>query len=370
MKFSCYKNDLTEALQFLIRAVAVKPMTPILAGIYIKAEGSTLELQANNYSTGIISRIPASVENPGELVVSGKRFQEFMRGIPGETITFSDDENAPNILMIKAGGASLELMTMAADEFPKVKKEQAICSFSVDTQVMRDLIRKTIFAVAKEETRPVFTGCAFEIKDEEISVVATNAHRLALAKGKLISSSDDCKFIVPSDTLRGLLQRLEQRSVDKSINVDYSTRYLTFMFDNVIVNSRLIEGEFPPYDRVIPSYSETKVYINREEFKNTVEFIALMSKETEYNTVKFLFSNDKVEISSNSVEGESVVKSINASIEGPDVEISFNVSYILDVLRVIDSFKVVVALNDQFSPAAFSDPDEKDYIYVATPVRT
>ena len=120
MKFSCYKNDLTEALQFVIKAVAVKPMTPILAGIYLKAEGSMLELQANNFSTGIITRIPVNTEVSGETVVSGKRFQEFVRNMPDDTITFSD-EDSNNTLSIESGGANVQLLTMAAGDFPKVK---------------------------------------------------------------------------------------------------------------------------------------------------------------------------------------------------------------------------------------------------------
>lgn len=369
MKFSCYKSDLNEALQFAVRAVAVKPQTPILAGIYLKAEGSTLEVQANNYSTGIIVKIPVNTESPGEVVIGGKRLYDFVRTIPGDTITFST-ENSAGTLKIAAGGANVELMTMAAEDFPKVKRPESERSFSVSTKVMHELIRRTVFAVAKEETRPVFTGCAFEIKGDNITLVATNTHRLALAKDKLIYSAPDCNFVVPAETLRGLMQRLDQqRDADNNIKVDYSTRYLTFSFDNVFVNSRLIEGQFPPYDRVIPSFTATNAIVNTEEFKTAVEFVGLMSKETEYNTVKFTLGDDRIEISSNSPEGEGAVKSVFAAVEGDCSEISFNVNYILDVLKVIDSFKLHIALNDCFSPAVFTEPENENYIYVATPVR-
>ena len=155
MKFSCYKSDLTEAMQFAIRAVAVKPMTPILAGIYLKADGSMLEIQANNFSTGLITRIPVNTEVPGEVVVSGKRFQEFVRNMPDDTITFS---NANNMLMIESGGASVELLTMTASDFPKVKTPDTDRSFKIRTTVLRNLIKRTAFAVAKDDARPIFTG--------------------------------------------------------------------------------------------------------------------------------------------------------------------------------------------------------------------
>ncbi|MBQ7453993.1 MAG: DNA polymerase III subunit beta [Selenomonadaceae bacterium] len=368
MKFSCYKNDLTEALQFVIRAVAVKPMNPTLAGIYLKAEGSMLELQANNFSTGIITRIPVNTEIPGETIVSGKRFQEFVRNMPDDTITFSD-ENDSKILAIESGGANVELLTMNVEDFSKVKPPETNNAFKIRTTVLRDLIRKTVFAVAKDETRPVFTGCAFELKGDKISLVATNTHRLALAVEKLPETYGESSFVVPADTLRGLMYRIDPKDVENYVTLNYSTRYLTFTFDNVYVTSRLIEGNFPPYDRVIPQSSTTRVNLDVKEFQTAVDLVALMSKETEYNTIKFFFSNGHVEISSNSPEAGGASWNVEAQIEGDDLEISFNVDYIADVLRVIDSPRMNIALNDKFSPAAFTQPDDENYVYVATPVR-
>lgn len=369
MKFMCYKKDLIDALQFVIKAVAIKPMTPILAGIYLQVENSTLELQANNYSTGIVARIPASIEIPGEIVIGGKRFHDFIRNMPDDTINFSD-ENPDHTLEIKSGGACVELMTMTADDFPKVKTPKKESGFTVRSTMLNDLIRKTSFAAAKDETRPVFTGCAFEISDKKISVVATNTHRLALATDELADRAPDCNFVVPRETLRGIMQRINQTDFNNYVIVDYAARNLMFTFDNVYLNSRLIEGHFPPYDRVIPSSSSTNVVVKTSEFKNAVEFVALMSKETEYNTVKFVIGDGGIEISSNSPEVGNAIRNIAAEIEGEEMEISFNAQYILDVLKVIDSDKVNIALNDRYSPAAFTEPGNDKYIYVATPVRT
>ena len=356
MKFSCYKSDLTEALQFVIRAVAVKPMTPILAGIYLKAEGSMLELQANNFSTGIITRIPVN-------------FQEFIRNMPDDTITISDEDSG-NTLAIESGGAAVELLTMAAGDFPKVKTPETDNSFKIRTTALRDLIRKTVFAVAKDDSRPIFTGCCFEIKGNKISLVATNTHRLALAAEQLNNAYNDCSFVVPAETLRGLMLRIDPKDVENYVTINYSTRYLTFTFDNVFVTSRLIEGTFPPYDRVIPASSATQVTVDSVEFKNAVEFVSLMSKETEYNTVKFVFANGGIEISSTSPEIGGAVKNVEAQIDGDELEISFNVNYIVDVMRIVDAKEINIALNDRYSPAKFTEPDNPDYVYIATPVRT
>lgn len=369
MKFSCYKSDLAEALQFVIRAVAVKPMTPILAGIYLKAEGSSLELQANNFSTGIITKIPVNTEVAGETVVSGKRFQEFVKNMPDDTITFSDEDGG-NFLTIESGGANVELLTMSAGDFPKVKTPETDNSFKIRTTALRNLIRRTVFAVSKDDSRPIFTGCCFEIKGDKISLVGTNTHRLALAKEQLSDTYEECSFVVPADTLRGLMIKIDPKQTENYVTINYSTRYLTFTFDNVFVTSRLLEGQFPPYDRVIPSSSTTHVKVDCAEFKHAVEFVALMSKETEYNTVKFAFNNDGIEISSNSPEVGGAVKNVEAEFEGEELDISFNVDYIDDVLKIIEAEKINIALNDKFSPAAFTEPDNENYIYIATPVRS
>ena len=369
MKFSCYKSDLVQALQFVIRAVAVKPMTPVLAGIYLKAEGSMLELQANDFSTGIITRIPVSTDSPGETVVSGKRFQEFVRNMPDETISLSD-EYTNNMLTIESGGASVELLTMPSNDFPKVKTPETDKSFKIRTTVLRDLIRRTVFAVSKDETRPVFTGCGIEIKDKKIYLVATNAHRLAVATAPIDEGYSECSFVAPAEALRGIMLKIDPKDVENYVTIEYSTRFLTFTFDNAFVNSRIIEGVFPNYEKVIPASSTTQVKVNTAIFKQAVEFISLMSRETDFNTIRFAFSENSIEISSNSPEAGVAVQNVEAEIEGDDVEISFNVDYIVDVLRVINTPEVNLALNDRYSPVVFSEPENDDYVYVATPVRT
>ena len=368
MKFSCYKSDLTEALQFVIRAVAVKPMTPILAGIYLKAEGSMLEVQSNNFSTGIITRIPVNTEVPGETVVSGKRFQEFIKNMPDDTITFSD-EDSNNFLTIESGGASVDLLTMTASDFPKVKTPETDQSFKIRTTALRNLIRKTAFAAAKDNDRPIFTGGCFELKGNSIKLVATNTHRLALASEQLAEDYPDSTFVVPADTLRGLMLRIDPNDIENYVAINYSTRYLTFSFDNVFMTARLLEGQFPPYDRVIPKESTTHVRVDAKEFKSAVEFVALMSKETEYNTVKFSFHDGGIEISSNSPDVGGAIKNIEATIDGDDLEINFNADYITDFLKVIGGKLINIELNDKYSPAKFTEPDDDNYVYIATPVR-
>ena len=163
--------------------------------------------------------------------------------------------------------------------------------------------------------------------------------------------------------------RIDPNDVENYVTINYSTRYLTFTFDNVFVNTRLIEGAFPPYEKVIPTSSSTHVKVDTAEFRRAIDFVALMSRETEYNTVKFTFADGGIEISSNSPEIGGAGQNIEAEIDGEALDISFNVAYISDVLKVIDAKQINIELNDKFSPAAFTEPGNENYTYIATPVR-
>ena len=368
MKLNCYKNDLIEALQFAMRAVAVKPMTPVLAGVYLRAEGSMLEIQANNFSTGIITRIPVNAETSGEVVVGGKRFQDFIRIMPDDTITISD-EYGTNSLTIKSGGASVKLLTMAVNDFPKVKTPETDNSFRIRMPALRDLIQKTVFAVAKDDSRPIFTGCCFEVKGDMITAVATNTHRLALTKAYLNETYGEFSFVVPAEALRGVMARIDPDDEGNFVVIDYSTRYVTFTFDNVFLTTRLIEGQFPSYDRVIPEGFTTQVTLDTVEFKKAVDFVSIMSKENEYNTTRFIFTKDNVEVSSYSPDTGVAAKNVPAMVSGDNLDISFNVDYISDLMRTTNSKTLNADFNDRYSPAKFTEPGDPYFVYVATPVR-
>lgn len=368
MKFTCYKNDLVEALQVVIRSVAVKPMTPILSGIYMRADERSLELQANNFNTGIIVKIPVNTEEGGEVVLSGKKFQEFIRNMPEETITLFGND-AANIFSIESGGAHADLLTMPAVEFPKVKTPDTDNSFRVRSTALKNLIRKTVFAVSKDDDRPVFKGCSFEVFDNQLTVVATNTHRIAIAKEYIRGNDDRTSFVVPSETLRGLMQYFDPNDVDNYVEVNYSYRFVTFKFDNIYMTSRLIEGDFPPYDRIIPTDAMTRVELNKVEFRAAVDFVALVARESEYNMVTFDIVPGHVGISADSPDVGEANKTIEADVTGDRLEISFNVDYILDALRTMDSQRVQICLNGRYDPILLREVDNENYSYVVTPVR-
>lgn len=367
MKFSCYKSDLSNALNFVSRAVAPKPMTPILSGIYLKASGNIIELQANNLATGIVTKIPASVEVEGEIAVSGKRFVEFIKNMPDDTISAAIEDN---MLRLAAGGASVELLTMNPADFPKVKIPDSTSTFTLPSYTLYELIKRTAFAVSKDDSRPIFTGGYFEISGNNISLIATNTHRLSIAKATFENSAGDSKFVVPATVLQGLLQRIDPKDTNQFIKISYTNRSVIFTFDNVLVTSRILEGAFPPCDKIVPKEFATRAVVDTAEFKHVVDFIALMAKDNEYNTTHFNFAGDgSIEVSANSDGIGGAVQALEAEIEGEELTIAFNGNYIADALKVINSPKIIIELNDKYSPAKITEPDNPNFVYVVIPVR-
>ncbi len=370
MKITCATKDLTEALQHLLRAVPNNPQTPVLAGIYMKAEGSTLELQATNLALGIIVKIGVNTEIPGEVVITGKYLQEIVRKLPGDMVTLTR-ENDESVVHINSDGSSFNLLAMNSEDFPKVKPPETFATFRIKAAVLKDAIRRTAYACANDETRPIFTGCYFEINGSSFNLIATNTHRLAIVKQHLYDDAGELKFIIPGNALRDLTRMVDSTDPGNIVKVDCGVKYVAFTFDNVYWTSRLIDGQFPPYERVVPRESTTFAQVNVAEFLATVDRVSLISKETEYNTIRFQFSEqDGLHISSNSPNVGKAEERINAKVEGPDVDISFNVLYISDVLKTLDSEECRIALTKSLAPADIREIGNDNFIYVVTPVRT
>lgn len=374
MKFSVYKSELANALKIAAVAVPGKTITPILSGVYINARDNSIELQTNDNTKAVRVNITANVETDGEIVVDFKRFVGFVKGMPDDAITFSVEEN---LLILQSGGAAVELLTMTPADFPKIKEiTESICNVDLKPSVLKKLITKTVFSVSKDDTRPVFTGVNFQFKGDTLATVATNTHRLAFCPVKLDDQFNDAQFTIPADILRGIANQLDPTG-DYSVKIFFAGNRVEFSFDNVFISARLIEGQFPSHERVIPHDTSTHVTANVKEFLRALEFAAIMAKENEYNTVKLSFSGNGIEISAQSDAGGNAGTNVTAQIDGEDLDIAFNVKYLIDVLKVLESETVNIDLgttNDktqdsQYCPVKFTAPDDGGYIYVVTPVR-
>ena len=368
MKIFCPKEDLHHAVQTVQKAVATKTPLPILTGIYMSAKDGQLELQATDYEVGIRCTLPATVDEPGAVVLSGRYFQEMVRRLPGDTIEIASSKEDRTI-KITSQNSQFNLLSLPAEEFPVLKPVNGDHSLTVQDGVLRDLIRKTVFACATDEARPIFTGGLLEVDGDEIRMVATNTHRLAFRKEKLPASGGNFKMIIPAKILNEVA-RLLATEEPQEVNLSWLKNQVGIVFDSVYINSRLIEGQFPDYNKVIPTNYATTIKLNTDQFLDAVERVSLLARDGEYNVVKFNFKDGAVVISSNNPDVGKAREIVEAVTDGNEIEIAFNAKYVTDILKNIDSEEITISLNTPLSPAGIKPVGNDNYTYIITPVRT
>lgn len=368
MKFLCIKEDLVHAVQIVQKAVSNKPQMPILSGIYLKAEDGIIELQATDYELGISCKIPADIEKPGTVVLSGRYFQEVVKKLPGEKVEITANKEEQTI-QISSNTAHFNLLSLPAAEFPVLQQLQSTTTFKIRDNIFRDLIKKTVFACSQDESRPVFTGALLNVENANVIMVATNTHRLAVKKEYLDDFTGNIKIIIPSKILNELA-RIMISEVPSDVLIHCNYNQISFTFDNVYIISRLIEGQFPDYERVIPPEFATNITLNTSEFSAAVERVSLISRAGDYNIIRLSFKDQSVLITSNNPDIGKAEESVGASIAGNDLDISFNAKYVTDILKNIAAEQIYFSLNTPLSPASIRPCDDETYTYIITPVRT
>lgn len=368
MKFTCQKNELVQAIQIVSKAVSSKPQMPVLSGIYLKAENNKLELQATDYELGILCTIDSEVEDPGMIVLSGRYMQEVVRKLPGEKVTIAYDREE-KIAKIHSNTANFTLRSMDANEFPTIHYLEGNLNFQIRDNILRDLVKKTVFACSNDEARPVFTGCLMEVSESTVTMAATNTHRLSVKKEILDDFQGSIKIIIPSKVLNELL-RIMVSEIPSNVEVCCSYNQISFKFENVYLTSRLIEGQFPDYQRVIPPSFNTHVALNTADFLSAVDRVSLIARAGEYNIIRLEFTNGQVRVSSNNPDIGNAEEIVQAGVKGPEVNIAFNAKYVTDVLKNIDSETFHFSLNQSLNPAAVREENNDTFTYIVTPVRT
>ena len=367
MKFICKKNELVQALQIAGKAVASKTENPLISGIYIKAENNIIEMQATNFEIGIICKIEAEIEGSGTILIPGYYAQEIIRRMPGTTVEFSFDPSE-NKVNIKSNRSSFSILCMEADKYPKINPFLSTNKFSISDRVLRDLILNTTFACSNNEGRPVFTGCLLEVNEDIITMAATDSHRLAVKSSQLEQPVEKKRIVIPAKLLNDL-QRFLASDLPRDVVISCDLRQISFEFENVYITSRLIEGQFPDYTRVIPPNFTTTITLNTEEIRSTLDRIALISRTSEYNVVIMDIADGLARISSDNPEIGMAEEIVPASIDGENIRLSLNAGFILDGLKNIKAKEFVLKVNTPNAPIAIKQLEDPDTTYVISSVR-
>lgn len=369
MKFVCEKEKMIKAINSVVKGVSSRTPMPILEGILIQTNNQEIKLTTYDLELGIEYIIECNVEEQGNTVVNATMFSEIIRRLPDSDISITLNEK--DLLVIECEGSLYKLSTMNPLEFPKLPTIDIENSVELDQNTLKNMIRKTIFAVSVEENRPIFTGCLFEIQNNKINVVAVDGFRLGFKSNFLENSANNFNAVIPGKTLNEV-NKIISDSFEK-IKISISKNQALFEMENCKIVTRLLDGEFLKYDNVIPKTWETRIRVNKKDLQECFERISLISmssieKERKY-PVKVSIEIGKAIISCTNQAGDAK-EEILVSTEGKNVEAGFNPKYFLDALKVIDDEEIFIDFGTSISPCIIRPVDEDDsYIYMILPIK-
>ena len=368
MKIICYKDKIIKAINSVVKGVASKTTMPILEGILIQTNDNEIKLTTYDLELGIEYVMECDVKEQGSTVVNAIMFSEIIRKLPDTEIHIT--LNDKNLLEIECEGSLYKLATMNPEEFPELPKIEVENSIEIEQNTLKNIIRRTIFAVSSEESRPIFTGSLFEIENNKLNVVAVDGFRLALRSIYLNKQSNNFSAVIPGKTLNEVNKIISDSF--EPVKIGVSKNQALFEMDNCKIVTRILDGEFLNYKNVIPSNWETRIKVNKNNIQNSFERISLISasaveKEKKY-PVKVQVDIGKVTISCTNQTGDAK-EELYISTEGKNIEAGFNPKYFLDSLKAIDDEEVYIEFGSSISPCLIKSIENNDYTYMILPIR-
>ena len=368
MKIVCYKDKILKAINSVVKGVASKTTMPVLEGILIQTNDKEIKLTTYDLEIGIEYIMECEVKEQGNTVVNDIMFSEIIRKLPDTEIYISLNEQ--KLLEIECEGSLYKLATMNPEEFPELPKIEVENSIEVEQNLLKAMIRKTIFAVSTEESRPIFTGCLFEIENNKLTLVSVDGFRLALRSMYLNKQTNNFKAVIPGKTLNEVNKIISDSF--ETIKIGVAKNQALFEMDNCKIVTRILDGEFLNYKNVIPSNWETRIKVNKSNIQNSFERISLISastveKEKKY-PVKVQVDIGKVIISCTNQTGDAK-EELYVSTEGKNLEAGFNPKYFLDSLKAIEDEEVYIEFGTSISPCLIKSIENNDYTYMILPIR-
>ena len=362
------KANLQKAINVLQKVSQNKTSSNLPGAIYMTTKNSQVELQGNDFELGIRLTIDGDIKEPGTLVVGSRYFQELIRKLPGDTIELYKPEDG-NSLTITSGSSEFNLVTLHPDDFSLVEQIHDQDHVNIDSFAMKELIDLTNYAAATDEDRPVFTGALLEIKENEVTMVATDTHRMAVKKITIDEpATTPMRAIIPTKTLAEV-SRLLPTDNPAMINIIWNRTQIVFNFESIYIISRLIEGTYPEYEKVIPSQFDSSAVIDRREFAGAVDRVSLLAKDISYNVIRYDWAESNVTLSTQNTEIGMAKEDVAVEFKGTPFTISFNGRYISDILRHSTGDNIHLFLK-QNGPVVIRQDNNPNYTYVVTPVRT
>ena len=362
MKFTVEKRLLNEAVTNLQRAVSSKTSIPALEGILIRSEENRLILTAYDLEIGMQTELPAIISAPGAIILTAKLFAEIVRRSPDEDITIDVDDR--NTATITSGVSCFTIIGMDSAEFPELPKITDADTIKMPQELLKSMIRQTLFAVADSTAKPIHQGSLFKIENGNLDVVSVDGYRLALRR-EAINYANNTEFVVPGKTLSEVLKLLKDSEGEVEI---CPSRHILFRIDNYTVISALLEGEFLDYKSALPKDKKTEVTVSTRTMIESVERVSLLITDRLKSPVRCVIGEDTVKLFCTTTMGRATDQ-ISAEISGDQLEIGFNNKYLLDALRAAETDEVRLQLGGPISPMLVLPKEGDAFSFLVLPVR-
>jgi DNA polymerase-3 subunit beta len=372
---SAPQDLLQRSLSQVSRAVATKTTYPVLSNVLIEAEGDSLKLAATNQEIGISTSIPAQVAEAGRMTVDARLLSEFVNTLPAEPVRLSNDQGRL-VLKVQGMGADAEINGIDADEFPLMPQPEAGgYTATVDPQVLREMIGLVEFAAASDDSRPVLAGVLIRFDEDRLTMASADGFRLAVREGLLAAPvSERLDIIVPARAMRELSRILGDRTEPVELTVTPNRGQLVVSTGDTTFSSRLIDGTFPDFRQIIPREFATEIELSREEFLTAVRRAGFFARDNnDVVRIGAKVSADElapgqVQVSATAAERGSSQSEMTAAVNGPEGQIAFNSRYLLDVLSVLRTGRVVLGMNGSNQAGVLRPLESTDYTYVIMPM--
>lgn len=377
MKLTILRGELNEAIQHVSKAVASRTTIPILSGIKVDAGYNGVTLTASDTDISIQSFIPlevpektiVTVEKSGSVVLPAKFFVEIVKKLPNEEVYIEVGERFQTL--IRSGATEIQLVGLDPEEFPILPSIQEDQVVSIPGDLLRDMIRQTVFAVTTNESTPILTGVLWNLQDGLYKFVATDRHRLASRTASV--EATDVRFsniVISGKTLNELAKIVP----DQNLNVDIvvADNQVLFKLGNVLFYSRLLDGTYPDTSKIIPQSFKTELILNTKQLSEAIDRAYLLSREEKTNIVRLTTTEfGGIEISSSSSELGKVTEQLSVTeLRGDPLRIAFNSKYMIDVLKVLDSEEIFIGFTGAMSPIIIKPRDHDNSLYLILPYRT
>jgi len=370
MKLKIKKEEFLKGLQRIQGVVEKKNTMPILSNMLLSAENGALEIIATDLEIGLRGRYAAEIERPGAVTVSAKKMYEIVRELPAEDIQIRVDEGS--WVKIVSGHSQFKLVGLPKDEFPALPDVAEEGLITIDGETLRDMIKKTLYAVGENDARYVLNGLFVHMTQAKnglnIRMVGTDGHRLSMIDRVVDAKHAEESMIIPKKAMLELRRLLEEGSSGTELRLGFSKNHALFKRDGLVMVSKLIDGNYPNYLQVLPSQNTKKIIVAKDEFMHAVKRVSILSKE-KTNAVKVQLEKNRLVLSTNNPEIGEASEELAVAYTGEDLAIGFNSRYLMDVLTAMDKQNISLELSDPLSPCLIKEEGDEHYKCVVMPMR-